>query len=381
MAEGNLTVRIPEVPSDLEQLAGALTVLKSQMRSRIDALEAEQRSLRATLNGLTDAVLVLERDQITLANTAADELFRPPARGWKGVSLDSSGLPASLQAAVREHAVSSHATTVELDPDPTGRSLRVTVAPLEPDVPGGRTIAVVSDVTERARLEFVRRDFVANASHELKTPVAGIKLLAESAATAASDGDDEQAVAFARQIAAEIERLQRLVGDLLDLSRLESAPAPDAISDVRLVVENAVISHRAPAERKGLDLTVDLSAVRDTDVFAAADPTDVAIALDNLIDNAIAYTETGSVTVTVDSDGAFVSIEVADTGSGIPAEELPRIFERFYRVDRGRSRDSGGTGLGLALVRHVVERSGGSVKVESETGNGSVFTITLPRHR
>lgn len=379
MADGNLTVRVPDVPADLEQLAGSLSVLKSQMRSRIDDLEAEQRTLRATLDGLTDVVLVLEKDEIRLANAAADELFRTPSRGWKGVSLESSGLPGSLQAAVREHSVQPHATVVELDPDPMGRSLRVTVAPMEPDMPGRRTIVVVSDVTERARLERVRRDFVANASHELKTPVAGIRLLAESAETAAADGDDEQAVAFARQIAAEIERLQRLVGDLLDLSRLESMPASDAISDVRLVVENAVISHRAPASRRGLDLTVDLSAVRDTDVYAAADPTDVAIALDNLVDNAIAYTEAGSVAITVAIDNSFVVISVADTGGGIPAEELPRIFERFYRVDRGRSRDSGGTGLGLALVRHVVERSGGSVHVTSEPGEGSVFTLRLRR--
>jgi two-component system, OmpR family, phosphate regulon sensor histidine kinase PhoR len=280
---------------------------------------------------------------------------------------------------IRERAADSAAATVELEPDPTGRALRIIVAPLEPGVPGTRTIVVISDITERARLERVRRDFVANASHELKTPVAGIRLLAESAETAAADGDDEQAVAFARQIATEIERLQRLVGDLLDLSRLESAPAPDAICDLRVVVDNAVVSHRAAAFRKGLDLEIDLSAVRDTDVFAAADPTDVAIALDNLLDNAIAYTEAGAVSVAVDTDESYVTVSVADTGSGIPAEELPRIFERFYRVDRGRSRDSGGTGLGLALVRHVVERSDGSVNVTSELGSGSTFTLRLRR--
>jgi two-component system phosphate regulon sensor histidine kinase PhoR len=379
MAEGNLSVQIPEVPADLEQLADALTMLKSQMRARIDALEAEQRTLRATLDGLTDAVLVLEQGRIRVANAVADELFRTPARGWEGVSLDSSGLPASLQAAIREHALRSDVTVVELDSDPTGRSLRVMVAPLEPDMPGGRTIVVVSDVTERARLELVRRDFVANASHELKTPVAGIRLLAESAETAAADGDEEQAVEFARQIAVEIERLQRLVGDLLDLSRLESVPSSGALVDIRAVVDNAVISHRAAAARKNLSIDVDLTAVRDTDVFATADPTDVAIALDNLMDNAIAYTEVGSVSVAVRADESFVTITVADTGAGIPPEELPRIFERFYRVDRGRSRESGGTGLGLALVRHVVERSGGSVHVDSDLGKGSVFTLRLRR--
>ncbi|HET6351208.1 MAG TPA: ATP-binding protein [Coriobacteriia bacterium] len=379
MADGNLSVRIPEVPTDLAGLAHALTTLKSQMRSRLEALDAERRSLRAALDGLTDVVLVLDGDVIQLANRAADRLFRAPAAGWEGASLEAAGLPAPVASAIRGSLRATSVTTLELEPDPTGRALRLTIAPLDPGGIDGRTIAVVADYTERARLDSVRRDFVANASHELKTPVSGIKLLAESAATAAEDGDDAQAIAFARQIAAETVRLQRLVTDLLDLSRLETPPAPDSLTDLRAAVENAVVGHRAAAERKGLNLLVDVDAVEGANVFAAADPTDVAVALDNLLDNAITYTATGRVSLRLAALPDVVEIAVSDTGPGIASEHLARVFERFYRVDRGRSRDAGGTGLGLALVRHVVERNGGSIALDSRVGFGSTFTIRLPR--
>jgi len=169
------------------------------------------------------------------------------------------------------------------------------------------------------------------------------------------------------------------VGDLLDLSRLDSTPEPGAIADIRSAVENVAVSHRAAATRKGLTLETDLTAVRGQDVFAAADVTDVAVALDNLVDNAIAYTETGVVRIRVRASHSSVTLQVADTGPGISEEHLPRLFERFYRIDRARSRESGGTGLGLALVKHVVERSGGSVTVASVEGSGTTFTLVFPR--
>jgi len=280
---------------------------------------------------------------------------------------------------MREHLSDVGPFATELQADPLGRTLRLLVAPLDDATGEGRTLAVVSDITERARLDAVRRDFVANASHELKTPVAGIQLLAESAETAASDGDIETSLMFSRQIEAEAARLKRLVGDLLDLSRLDTAPEPGAITDVRAAVENALAGHRGAAARAGLVLEADLSAVRDVDVFAAADPTDVAVALDNLVDNALAYTAEGSVRIAVKTSSGSVTIAVSDTGPGIAPEHLPRIFERFYRVDRARSRDNGGTGLGLALVRHVAERSGGTVSVDSRVGSGSTFTLRFPR--
>ena len=381
MAAGNLTVEIPEVPADLQLLADALATLRRQMRARLDALEAEQRTLRTALDGLTDAVFLLEADVVRFANAAAGRIFRMPASGWRDLALERAGLPESVACAVLDHLGDGLPLAIDLEPDPLGRTLRLLVVPLDAARADGRTLVVVSDVTERARLDRVRRDFVANASHELKTPVAGIQLLAESADTAASDGDIETSLVFTRQIEAEASRLKRLVGDLLDLSRLETAPVPGAVTNVRSAIDNTVVGHRTAATRKGLALEADLSGIRGLDLFAAADPTDVAVALDNLVDNAINYTESGSVRVTVLADEALVTIRVADTGSGIAPEHLSRIFERFYRVDRARSRDSGGTGLGLALVRHVVERSGGSVSVTSEVGTSTAFTVRLPRAR
>jgi two-component system phosphate regulon sensor histidine kinase PhoR len=382
MAGGNLSADVPsDVPTDLHVLATALETLRRQMRSRLDALEAEQRTLRTALDGLSDAVFLLEDDTIRYANDAAGRIFRTPAAGWRDQAVDDVGLPAPLSSAIEEHAFSERPFSAELEPDPTGTTLRLLVLPLERTNQSTRALAVVSDVTERAQLERVRRDFVANASHELKTPVAGIQLLAESAGTAAEDGDVEQSLAFTRQIEAEASRLKRLVADLLDLSRLESATSTDAITDVRAAVGNAVAGHRSTASRRGLLLDVDLSNVRGEDVFVCAEATDVAVALDNLLDNGIAYTEQGGVRIVVRASENNVLIEVSDTGPGIASEHLARIFERFYRVDRARSRERGGTGLGLALVRHVVERSGGSIAVSSEVGVGTTFRIRLPRAR
>jgi two-component system phosphate regulon sensor histidine kinase PhoR len=379
MAAGNLDTQVPPVPADLEVLAHALEELREQMRSRLDALEAEQRTLRTALDGLSDAVFLLEGQTVRYANGAAGRIFRTPGTGWRDHSIDAVGLPASLSSAIVTHIESSAPYATELDPDPLGTALKLLVVPLEPSAGIPRTLAVVSDITQRSRLDRMRRDFVANASHELKTPVTGMQLLAQSAETAARDGDIEQSLEFTTRIDAEASRLKRLVGDLLDLSRLESAVAPGVVTDVRQAVDNAATGHRAAAARRKLTLDLDLSAVSGQDVFVTAEPTDVAIALDNLLDNAIAYTETGGVTIALEATDTSVHLMVSDTGPGIATEHLPRIFERFYRVDRARSREGGGTGLGLSLVRHVVERSEGSISVSSEVGVGSTFTIKLKR--
>lgn len=378
MARGNLTVDVPEEAGDLRVLSSALSDLREQMQRRLVDLEAEQRTQRTVLDGLADAVFLLHDAEIRFANSAAGRMFSAPPSGWRGKRLAQTGLPASVTDTLSTAHDDSPAI-IESGPDPSGRYLRTTVLPLNPTDAYRRTLVVVSDITERTHIDQVRRDFVANASHELKTPTAAIHLLAESIATAAHDGDTGQAMVFASQIAQESERLNHLVRDLLDLSRLESTPAEDSVTDIRKAIANALLGHRVPAAKRGLEMTADDSAIQGRDVYVLADPTDVAIALDNLLDNAITYTERGSVSIAASTDETSVSIAVTDTGPGIPAADLPRIFERFYRVDRARSRDSGGTGLGLALVRHVAERSGGSVHVSSEPGTGSTFTLVLPR--
>jgi two-component system phosphate regulon sensor histidine kinase PhoR len=379
MAAGNLSAPVPVTGGELADLSLALTTLRDRMRATIGELEGGQATLRAVLDGLQDAVFVFENDRVTIANRAASTLFRAPAGGWKGAAPEDGGLPASLAAAVRAHLGRDEAEAGEVGPDPEARYYRVTAVPLNPSEAGPRTLVVIAEVTEVRRLDAVRRDFVANASHELKTPAATIQLLAEASDTAAADGDTAQALEFAGQMRSEAERLRHLVVDLLALSRLETAPVPGSITDVRAAIGNALAGHRAAATASGLALTFDESGVKGQDVYAAADPTDLAVALDNLLANAIAYTDAGGVRVRLTADRGEVAVEVSDTGVGIAPEHLDRVFERFYRVDAARTRSSGGTGLGLSLVRNAAERSGGTVEIASEAGRGTTVTIRLPR--
>ncbi|MDO8879248.1 MAG: ATP-binding protein [Coriobacteriia bacterium] len=379
MAEGDLSSPIPVEGDSLAPLSSALARLAGQMRDRISALEAEEHTLRLVLDNLSDAVVLLEDERVALSNRALTSMFRMPPTRTRGKTIDSLGLPAPVESAIVARLGSEEPASAEIGPDPYRRSHRLLAVPLGTTDGLRRTLVVIADVTDRMRLDAMRRDFVANASHELKTPTAGILLLAGSADDAARDGDSAQALAFLSQIQAEAARLKRLVGDLLDLSRLETLPAADAVTDVRRAVELATAGHRRAAAAKGLRLETDFSGVTGQDVAVHAESTDIAVALDNLLSNAIAYTEHGSVTVGVRADDGQAQISVADTGIGIPPADVERVFERFYRVDRARSRTSGGTGLGLSLVRNVAERSGGTVTIESEPGAGTIVTLRLRR--
>ncbi len=382
MAAGDLdSAVLPGGAGALAPLSQALGDLREQLRGRLEALETEERTLRLALDGLSDAVLLLDDSVVRLANQSLRTMFRVPPGDLRGRSLESLGLPAPVEAAIAGSLGSNDTVALDLGPDPYRRYHRVVVLPLGVSDATRRTLAVVSDVTDRMRLDAVRRDFVANASHELKTPTAGILLLAEAAESAAADGDTAQALSFVGQIATEAARLKKLVADLLDLSRIESVPNDEEIADVRHAVELGLAGHRRAAAAKGLGLSADLDAVAGADVAVRCGTTDIAVALDNLLSNAITYTETGSVSVGVEADDDTVTLRVSDTGIGIPAEDVERVFERFYRVDRGRSRTSGGTGLGLSLVRNIAERAGGAVSIVSTQGSGTTVSLTLPRAR
>jgi two-component system phosphate regulon sensor histidine kinase PhoR len=381
MADGDLGWSVPEEAGSLRPLSEALGRLGEQMRERIAALEGERQTLRTVIDGLSDAVLFLEGDAVMLANRSLATMFRVPRGPLAGRRVTDLDLPAPLETAILASVDAETPRTTDLGPDPFRRYHRLLVVPLGAEDGARRTLVVVSDVTDRMRLDSIRRNFVANASHELKTPTAGILLLAESAEQAAADGDVSGAMGFVSQISGEAQRLRRLVSDLLDLSRLETAPPPGAVTDLRHAVDLAVAGHRRSASEKGLELTVDTSAVAGRDVGAMADPTDIAVVLDNLLSNAVTYTEHGGITVRLGADDEHVEMAVLDTGIGIPAYDVERVFERFYRVDRARSRTSGGTGLGLSLVRNAVERAGGSVEIESQEGTGTTVTVRLRRAR
>ena len=230
-------------------------------------------------------------------------------------------------------------------------------------------------------LERVRTDFVANASHELKTPVAGIRLLSESIIQASEERDDATVAEFANRLSHESERLQSLVTDLMDLSRLEDEMRPSMVGDtcdLASVVATSYETHLKRANDAGLSFKYDSTLGPNQTCRVHLSIANATLLVDNLIDNAIAYTEEGSVVVRLSTEDGNAIFEVADTGIGIPPAEQDRIFERFYRVDTARSRETGGTGLGLSLVRHAVRRGDGSIELTSAVGEGSTFRVLLP---
>jgi two-component system phosphate regulon sensor histidine kinase PhoR len=242
-------------------------------------------------------------------------------------------------------------------------------------------VLVMHETTELRRLESLRRDFVANVSHELKTPLSSIKAYAETLRNGAL-GDRETSMTFIERIQEQAERLHHLIQDTLSLARIESGQEVFEIESVSVqeVVEACFDRHRPAADAKRIQLVAE---PEQPGCFVRADKEGVQEILDNLVDNAIKYTlADGKIAVrwrTIPSQtGGMATIEVQDTGIGISAEELPRVFERFYRVDKARSRELGGTGLGLAIVKHLAQSFGGTVSATSEAGRGSTFRIAIP---
>jgi two-component system phosphate regulon sensor histidine kinase PhoR len=258
------------------------------------------------------------------------------------------------------------------------RILDVTIARLMLQDRTGGAVAVFHDITDLKRIEEMRKDFVANVSHELRTPLTSIKGYAETLCDEGME-DVPKAESFAQIILKHANRLSTLLQDLLSLTRLESESAPILRNefDLRKVVDGAVLVVKPSAETKNLNIQTE-AVPEKTMVWADRDQ--IGQALINLLDNAVKYTpERGSITVSVKDAGNEVHVTVADTGIGIPREHLNRIFERFYRVDKNRSRELGGTGLGLSIVKHIVQSHGGRVWVQTELEGGSAFSFSLPK--
>jgi signal transduction histidine kinase len=279
--------------------------------------------------------------------------------------------PPSLRETVRRVAESGIVQVAEIETGTPTRWLRVTATPAGTD---GAVLVVVADITEARRLDAVRRDFVANASHELKTPAASIQAAAETLLHVWQE-DPAAVPRFAQQLEREAVRLSRIVADLLDLSRLESGSELEEQVHLDALVREESSRFEELAAEAGLRVQVEASAVPVID----GSERDLSLLVRNLLDNAIRYTRAdGTIIAAVAADNGSVVLRVSDTGSGIPSKDLTRVFERFYRVDRARSRETGGTGLGLAIVRHVAENHGGTVTVTSELGRGSTFEVRLP---
>ncbi len=334
--------------------------------------------LVAGLSGASEGLVVVdERGAIVAANEAARRLASLPGDLRNRLLQDVVPWPrleAALGECRREHRV------VEFELDDTaneGLILAVRVHSL----PGGGLVVAIDDQSRIRRLESLRRDFVANVSHELKTPLAAIQGFVETMLDDAEMPGETRA-RFLGRIARQTERLSTLVADLLTLSRLDEDNAVDHARepcDMAAVVRDTIRDLVQLADQRGINLD---STLPDDAALVRADREALRQVAGNLIDNAIKYTPGGgTVSVRVERAADLVRLEVADTGIGLSPEDQARVFERFYRVDRARSRDLGGTGLGLSIVKHTVRNLGGDVGVQSTLGHGSKFWVTLPRSR
>jgi two-component system sensor histidine kinase SenX3 len=351
-------------------LDGALDHLEhsvSQATERRTRMADAENRLSWALGAIANGVVIFdERGEVVYRNDPAASFLA--ARHSDALVEDAIGTLAA-------DALRGRRAERELELfGPPRRMLNVRAVPLaDPARPSG-VLVVVEDTSERRRLENVRRDFVANISHELKTPVGALALLAE---TLLDERDPEVARRLAERLANEAFRVGGTIDDLLELSRLEvaSAPANEHVP-VSTFVTEAVARVEPAAEQRGIEFAVEETPDRLTVV---GERRQLVSAVTNLLDNAVKYSEPGSsVVVRARTDGTWVDVTVRDHGMGIPRRDLERIFERFYRVDRARSRETGGTGLGLAIVRHVASNHRGEVRVESREGLGSTFTLRLP---
>jgi two-component system phosphate regulon sensor histidine kinase PhoR len=360
----------------------------SRLEKRLGQLRGDRRLLETVLEGMTEGVLAVDaRRRLLFSNRAARALFGlPEGAGGRLVAelVRRPQIQAAIEAGLQQSGPYQAEIHVETSGPSRGRqdvlSLSVQSTPLQgADSPG--TIFVFHDVTELRRLERMRQDFVANASHEFKTPLASIRAYAETLLEGAIH-DESVNLQFLQRIQEQADRLNELVLDMLSLARLDAGQdtfdhAPIAVD---AVVHGCVETHRGRAEAKGLTLVERLEGL-DASVQVVAAEEALRQIIDNLIDNAIKYTpEGGRIRVQARAKDRIIVIEVADTGIGIPRNELGRVFERFYRVDRARSRSVGGTGLGLAIVKNLVQSLGGQVRVESRVNAGSVFSVSLPRY-
>ncbi|MGI6566333.1 MAG: phosphate regulon sensor histidine kinase PhoR [Firmicutes bacterium] len=362
------------------ELSEAINGMTEHYALLVEEANRHRNHLNAILSSLVDALIVVDKElKITLVNPAAVHLL--------GISPDSQGryllesvrnydLVQLFQRVLTEQATAQQ--EIQLF-SPQHSILRAIVSPIRSQKTGKvlGVVAILHDITELKRLEKMRTDFVANVSHELRTPLTAVKGFVETLLDGAWE-DKEAARRFLGIVSVETDRMVSLVKDLLELSRLEGTERAGTQVPVDIVelVEEIGESYESRAAEAELQFYLEIDGQPPA---VLGDATLLRQAITNLLDNAIKYTDPGGrVWLTLTSSGEHVHVAVRDTGIGIPAKHLSRIFERFYRVDKGRCRKRGGTGLGLAIVKHIVEKHQGKIDVESEYGEGSCFTITLP---
>ena len=381
IAAGDLSHRLRRYPShEMGELARAFDTMADTIQEKIRAVTRAKEHLEAVLGGMSEGVLVIDRKgRIMLANQVLVELLGlkqdPVGRTPSEILRDADLVEAIRRVRRGEPQVSREIRLLE----PVPRHLEVQVVGLSPQAGEPGCVAVLRDITERKRIDQVRRDFVANVSHELRTPLTAIKGSAETLLEGALESPPD-ARRFVEVIQRQARRLEALVADLLELARIEAgragAPGSREPFSAGELAESLVATVGPQAGEKGVELAVEL----EEPALALTLPRrDLEQAVLNLLDNAVKYTDPGGrVRLRLGRDGGRLVVEVSDTGVGIPAEHQERIFERFYRVDKDRSRRLGGTGLGLAIVKHLAQSLGGRVTVRSLPGRGSTFRLEIP---
>ena len=367
--------RIAELNNKLNALARNLSEFEIQEQMQEDRLSTV---IDNTQSGL---VLIDEKGYVHLVNRKFISMFCGNAHDYQGYLyynvLANETIHETVQEAFLYETNIKHSFTQTADIDT--KYIEIVGAPIfnERGMLKG-TVLLLYDITHLKKLELMRKDFVANVSHELKTPITSITGFAETLLSGAKD-DKESLDRFLTIIYDESSRLQGLIEDLLTLSRLEADEFKIERTDVDMnqLIEEVLPVVEQRAKQEGITLTAN---VKD-DIMLKADSERVKQVIINLMNNAISYTgENGTVNLTVSDEGEKVHIQVTDDGIGIPEEAVTRIFERFYRVDKARSRNTGGTGLGLAIVKHIVEVHDGNISVESKPDKGSVFHVHLPKN-
>ncbi len=381
LKDKDYTARVRMQPKgELGQLANAINVLAASLKSQMEKIQENEQQLSGVLRNMMSGVLLVDKNgKVLLANRAIGCMLNSDPSDFTGRQhvevVKNAGLSRLIDQCLKEKTEIRDEIQFYY---PDERILDAHLAPYvgeNGELKG--IVAVLHDITDIRRLEKMRSEFIANVSHELKTPITSVKGFTETLLDGAME-DEEALRHFLDIIHKESERLHRLINDILHLSKIEQHMIPLEIENVNVseVVDRVADTVRKDVERKGLELLLPI----EREVWIEGQKDRIQQIILNLVSNAVAYTpEGGKITVSLVERGDQLAISVKDTGIGIAKKDLPRLFERFYRVDKGRSRNSGGTGLGLAIVKHLVESHQGKIEVDSQEGKGTEFTVIMPK--
>ncbi len=375
IARGKFDSKVPIVTHDeIGELAMAFNQMGRQLQFHINALNQEKEQLASILSSMADGVITLNRNgEVLITNPPADRFLQ----AWyyeQGQRDDLSPLPPQVNELFKKAVTEEKEQAIEMALQ--GRNWVIVMTPLYNGKMIRGAVAVLRDMTEERRLDKLRKDFIANVSHELRTPIAMLQGYSEAIVDDIAATDEEKKE-LAKVIYDESLRMGRLVNDLLDLARMEAGHLTLHHEQVSLrpYIERIIHKFQGLAKEKGVRLLVDMN----DELVVSFDPDRIEQVMTNLIDNALRHTDDGGeVRVIVAADEEVVRISVQDSGTGIPEEDLPFVFERFYKADKARTRGRSGTGLGLAIAKNIVEAHKGTITVHSKLGEGTTFTFALP---